>query len=396
METPAHSAITAPGERSGAALEGALARLETRWGSAAIRLGNGLRAAPPVPAPASAASPAAVRGALALASRVEPLGLPQAPRGAAPSPGQPLPGTGSLPGEVVSTGFPALDAILGPGGLPRQATVALHGGASSGKTTLALRALAEAQAQGAIAAWLDLAGAFDPLEAAARGVDLRWLVVLRPADPDEGFRLAGTLLAGRAVDLLVVDLPPRLGTGHEPSLRRLVAHARRLGARLVLLEPARLGHALQGALAELTGLRLELERRGWICLGHDVVGQRTAVTVAKNRFGPPGRQVELAIHYLAEGERTADLVRLLDHGPPAPSPALLLTPPPGRSRTTDHAPPPPRLAPPAPPPRGHPAPLAARSARAGRAALGGGHRARREPGRGPAWRTARPAPGERP
>ena len=111
------------------------------------------------------------------------------------------------PDRVLSTGFAELDAILGPGGVPRGMGVALRGDASSGRTTLALRLAAEAQAAGAIVAWLDLAAALDPVEAVARGVELEWLVVVTPADPEEGLAIAGSLLTGRAVDLLVIDLP---------------------------------------------------------------------------------------------------------------------------------------------------------------------------------------------
>src|SRR6185437_8570963 len=113
-------------------------------------------------------------------------------------------------GRIVSTGFVALDAILGPGGLPRLASVSMYGDASSGKTTLALRLAAEAQAGGAIVAYLDLARSFDPIEAVARGVRLEWLVVLTPESLDEGLSIAGALLQGRAVDLLLIDLPTAL------------------------------------------------------------------------------------------------------------------------------------------------------------------------------------------
>src|SRR5258706_1292831 len=98
---------------------------------------------------------------------------------------------------LFSTGFADLDAILGPGGLPRGLGLSLRGDLSSGRTTLALRLVAEAQAAGSIVAWLDLAAALDPIEAVARGVRLEWLVVLTPADAEEGLAMAGSLLAGR-------------------------------------------------------------------------------------------------------------------------------------------------------------------------------------------------------
>lgn len=346
-------------------LQGAMARLEARWGSAAIRLGDGSLTA----------------GATALAPLSESSASPESGPSVRPS------------GEVISTGFAALDAILGLGGLPRQLTAVFRGAGTSGKTTLALRTIAEAQAQGAIAAWLDGSRSLDPLEAMARGVDLRWLIVLRPHDPTEGFWLAGSLLAGRTVDLLVVDLPPRLGAAHEPLLRRLAAHARRLGVRLILLAPPDAG-SLQGALAEVAGLRLELERRAWIRLGRDIVGQHTAVTVAKDRSGAPGRQAELEIRYLADGEQTADLVRLLDHGPP-PAPLVLLPPSPS-SRITTHAPPASRLAASAPASRSRLQPLARGAGRPGWATLGAGSRPGRQPRRRPPGRAARATAGHGP
>lgn len=265
-------------------LTSALARLESRWGSAAVRIGTG-DAARGEQAPL-------VHGALALAPAA---GLP----GTAPAPLTPL------GDEILPTGFAALDALLGVGGLPRGASASLRGGRSSGKTALALHCIAQAQAQGAIAAFLDLARIFDPLEAVGRGIDLRWLLILRPRDVEEGLALAAALLSGRQVDLLVVDLPDKLPLRHDAALRRLAAHARRAQVRLIVLEPALLAGPVHAALAELVGLRLELEQTKWLRLDRDIVGRRVAVTVAKNRFGPPGRRAEIEIRYLADGEHAA-------------------------------------------------------------------------------------------
>jgi recombination protein RecA len=278
-------------ERPADPLKSALATLQTRWGSAAIRLGDGR------PAGAPGRGIAAVHGALALA--VLPDSHPEAPR----------PGSDAPPPGVLSTGFPALDAILGSSGLPAEASVVVRGGPSSGKTTLALRCVAEAQAGGDIVAWLDLGRSFDPVEAVGRGVDLRWLLVVRPADVGEGLALAGALLSGRSLGLLVMDLPARPWASAD-QLRRLVAHARRAGARLIVLEPGSAAGTSAAALSGASGLRFELERRAWLRIGRDVVGQRTAVVVAKNRYGPPGRSVELDIHYLSEGERSLATHRL--------------------------------------------------------------------------------------
>jgi RecA/RadA recombinase len=254
-----------------------------------------------------------------------------------------LPQSQPDPDRVISTGFAELDAILGPGGVPRGMGVALRGDLSSGRTTLALRLAAEAQSAGSIVAWLDLAAALDPVEVVARGIKPEWLVVLTPADPEEGLAIAGSLLAGRAVDLLVIDLPGRASKGpgvtgraFADRLGRLAALARRAGITLVVLEPpgaTQSAGGLAAAVGEATGIRLELTRRSWIRLGRDVVGQRTEVIVARSRAGPPGRRATLEILYADGGERDACLRRaeLLapvipvpgkrnDATPPSPSP----------------------------------------------------------------------------
>ena len=321
----------------------ALATLQARWGAAAPRRGSELAGM--------------VEGALARAPM--PLEEPAGDVVATPA-------TPALDpdGRVVSTGFAVLDAVLGTGGLPRSATVALRGDASSGKTTVALRVAAEAQAGGAIVAWLDLTRAFDPVEAVARGISPEWLVVLTPVDIEEALALAGSLLAARTVDLLVLDLPD----GRDPAvagkrvgdrLGRLAAMARRAGTLVVVLEPDALGRTLAAAVEEASGLRLELRRSGWIRLGRDVVGQRSEATVARNRYGPPGRRADLEILYAEGGPRDACLRRpgLMDGlaapvAPPgiaAASPLLidLKGPPPSAE---SHAPAVPALATPAPPP----------------------------------------------
>ena len=302
----------------------ALASLRARWGAAAPRPAVevfGALAAAPLPAEAGAAPalpalPGALPGTPGILPRPVRPALVPLPGGAHPAPApaaRPLPGEPA--GDVdhrIPTGFPELDALLAAGGLPRAGTVALRGNGSSGATTLALRTVAEAQAGGALVAWVDLARSLDPVEAAARGVRLEWLAVLVPGSVDEALAMAGSLLQARAVDLLVLDLagardgsltstaspvtrtapaarragprPPRLAD----RLGRLVAFARRAGALLLVLEPAGVPASLRGALEEGAGLRLELRRRGWIRLGREVVGQRTEVRVAKDHHGVPG------------------------------------------------------------------------------------------------------------
>ncbi|HZM72916.1 MAG TPA: hypothetical protein VFC71_06030 [Candidatus Polarisedimenticolia bacterium] len=267
----------------------ALADLRARWGAAAPRLAT------------------EVVGALAIA----PLPVETPGNETAAPDGQPsgLPLEREI-GRVHSTGFTALDGILGQGGIPRGTFAAFRGDASSGRTTLALRHVAEAQASGAIVAWLDLAGALDPVEAVARGVRPEWLVVVSPADLDEGLSIVGALLSGRTVDLVVIDLPPRPKAGRlGDRLGRLAALGRRAGVSVVVLEPADLLSGLATAVAETAGLRLELARRSWVHLGRDVVGQRTEVLVARNRAGPSGRRASLRILYADGGERDACLRR---------------------------------------------------------------------------------------
>ncbi|HEY7969752.1 MAG TPA: hypothetical protein VID95_07125 [Candidatus Limnocylindrales bacterium] len=352
-----------------AEVDAAVADLRARWGAAAPRVIGSLALAPE---PAGAALP-----------DVGPRNEPH------PDPND----------RVIHTGFAALDAILGPGGLPRSASVAIRGDGSSGRTTLVLRLAAEAQNAGSIVAWLDLSRSFDPVEAVARGVRLEWLVVITPETLDEGLAIGGALLAGRSVDLLVLDLPGgRLAASDKPAriadrLGRLAALARRSETLFVVLEPPGVNGTLATAVAESTGVRLELARRSWIRLGRDIVGQRTEALVARDRYGPPGRRATLRILYADGGERDACLVRdgLLHDEAPDPAPAI-------DERTIDHATAPPLPA--APPPRARPGaslrPLPARPAHPGRPAVGSGSGRRREPGRPGTGRPAGDAARERP
>jgi recombination protein RecA len=282
----------------------ALTTLRSKWGAAASS-DRWL----------AGASPRSSEGGLALALEVADAPKPDSSR-------------------IFSTGFADLDAILGPGGLPRGLGLSLRGDLSSGRTTLALRLVAEAQAAGSIAAWLDLAAALDPVEAVARGVRPEWLVVLTPADAEEGLAMAGSLLAGRTVDLLVIDLPPRLEGAARVAdrLGRLAALARRAGISLVVLEPPGLVSGVAAAVGEATGIRLELARRSWLRLGRDVVGQRTEVLIARSRAGPPGRRTTLRILYADGGERDACLRRedLLNSRPVQPADINAPVPVPGR------------------------------------------------------------------
>jgi hypothetical protein len=339
----------------------ALTTLRDRWGATIVRSGTDTPSTRPV----------ATLGALALAPMPSP---------ATPAPE--IPGVTTQP--IARTGFEALDGLIG--GLPSQGTVSLVGDPSSGTTTLALRSMAEAQAGGAIGAWLDLPGRFDPLEAAARGVDLRWLVVVRPTIPTDGLRIAGSLITSRSVDLLVLDLPPRLPSAQAAVLRQLAAHARRVGARILAIGSDGLSPALRDALAEASHLRLALSHRDWLSVGREVVGQRVTVTVEKDRGGAPGRAVDIEIRYPPEGDRGPAIARLLAAatGPPGgivePSATTIEWPPPPiripiepDHRHIEHASPPSPLGSSAAP-AGASSDRSARSRRAGRTTVGPGQR----------------------
>jgi recombination protein RecA len=372
-----------------AGVQAALSSLRERWGDAAPRWGS------------------EVVGSLAVAPAPESGAIERAP---------------TVDERAIPTGFRALDSILGLGGLPRASATALHGDGSSGKTTLALRAVAQAQAAGGIAAYLDLGRSLDPVEAAAQGVRLDWLVVLAPDSIEEALSMAALLLQDRTVDLLLLDLPPgprgpaRLQDVAE-RIHRLAALVRKAGVQLLVLEPPGLPDQLTGALTQVAALRLELSRRAWIKLGREVVGQRVEVRVSRDRFGPPGRAAELMILYAEGGLRDACLARaeLLREVETLPRAGA----PPGGSRPVavfaasrpaplhlypaspvlSHATPPPLLAPPAH--RSGPQPVL-RTLRgsgpggAGRPALGEGPGPGREPAGSGAGRQDRPAARGRP
>jgi hypothetical protein len=361
-------------------LSAALSALRVRWGDAAPRT---LTVSAPTTAPANTPVSRApeVVGALAIAP------LPMEPQPDVPE-RSPDPLTGLEP--AYRTGFAALDAILAPAGIPRSGSVALAGEGSAGVTTLALRLAAAAQDGGAIVAWIDVGRSFDPVEAVARGVRPDWLAVIVPATLDEGLAMTGDLLASRAVDLVVLDLPVDTtadGGTVLARIERLTALARRADALLVLVEPP----GRRRSIGEAAHLRLELTRSAWIHLGRDVVGMETEALIARNRRGPPGRRAGLRILYAEGGDRDACLLRdhlLIDETaidePTRPgdatSPPLLATSPapvrPGEVRAIGRLP--------------------GGSADHGRAALDGRGRHRREPGRTGARRAARDAARERP
>jgi RecA/RadA recombinase len=216
-------------------------------------------------------------------------------RGVEPS--GPMPPRPTLP-----TGQPDLDRALGTGGWPRGALALIDAPAGSGATSLALGTLAACQASGGLAAYLDPGGSLDPATASRLGVDLAWLLVVRPADAAEAVELAGWLAREGRIDAMVLDLAGALlprGRG----LDRLADLLVRSGGVTLLVAGS--GREAAGRVA---GVRVALRRQAWLAVGADLVGQRVEATVARQRWALAGGSAQLDL-YFTEGRRTDALLR---------------------------------------------------------------------------------------
>ena len=203
---------------------------------------------------------------------------------------------------AVPSGHAALDAVLGTGGWPRGALALLDAPAGGGATTLALNAVAAAQADGGLAAWLDLDGTVDPAVAACGEVCLDWLLVARPRDPAEAIELAAWLGRSGLIDALVLDLGER-GVPDRRALDRLGSLlARSAATSALVIAPA--GRVVAGAVA---GVRVALHRSAWLAVGRDLVGQRVRATVERHRWALAGGSAELDL-WFAEGRRIDPLL----------------------------------------------------------------------------------------
>ena len=203
---------------------------------------------------------------------------------------------------AVPSGHASLDAVLGTGGWPRGALALLDAPVGGGATTLALRAVAAAQATGGLAAWLDLDGTFDPAVAACGEVCLDWLLVARPHDPAEAIELAAWLGRSGLIDALVLDLGER-GVPDRRALDRLGSLlARSAATSALVVAPA--GRVVAGAVA---GVRVALHRSAWLAVGRDLVGQRVRATVERHRWALAGGSAELDL-WFGEGRRIDPLL----------------------------------------------------------------------------------------
>jgi recombination protein RecA len=220
-------------------------------------------------------------------------------RGMTPLPGEPEPARQ----PAIPTGHAALDEALRTGGWPRGSLALLDGPPGSGGTSLALHALAACQADGGLAAWIDVEGCFDGAGAARLGVRLEWLLLVRPADLAEAVELAAWLARTRLLDLLVLDLERLTADSSLPGIDRLP----QLLARTDTTTLALTGVRLRDAMSRAAGVRVALQRRAWLAVGRDLVGQRVDATVTRHRTAATGGRAELNL-WFAEGRRIDPLL----------------------------------------------------------------------------------------
>jgi recombination protein RecA len=204
----------------------------------------------------------------------------------------------------IPTGFPALDRALGLGGLPKGGVCELVGPATSGKTTVTLKFLAQAQRDGNQVGYIDQALYFDPDYAYRSGLDLSRLLVGRPQDVPETLAMVEALACSGSLAALALDTleflwdDPGTASALAATVNRLRAPLARSGmVLLVLHDPPRGSSPALSALAHTASIRLQVMRERWIHLHDDVRGYEARVEVLKNRLGPTGRVVRLTIEF---------------------------------------------------------------------------------------------------